>query len=300
MNFKRFAWGVLGYNIFVILWGALVRATGSGAGCGKHWPLCNGEVIPRSQSLETMIEFSHRLTSGIALLLVLILFFWARRKFETGRLERKWSAISLVLILIEALIGAGLVLLELVADNSSAARAFALGLHLANTFFLLASLSFVAWYADDTRKTILSKEPKSLGALTWLIVLVIILGITGAITALGDTIFPSESLAEGFQADLDPSSNFLIKLRILHPVLAILTSIFLVITSWKFVSNSSYDTERKVALFLTVIVICQVVFGFVNLILLVPVWTQIVHLLLADLVWIALAILWSMQKFAKG
>jgi len=145
MTFKRFAWGVLGYNIFVILWGALVRATGSGAGCGKHWPLCNGEVIPRAQSLETLIEFSHRLTSGLALILVLILFFWARRKFEKGQFERKWSGISLVLILIEALIGAGLVLLELVADNSSVARAFALGLHLANTFFLLAMLACHSW-----------------------------------------------------------------------------------------------------------------------------------------------------------
>ena len=75
----RFAWLLLACNIGVILWGAYVRASGSGAGCGSHWPLCNGEVIPRLPATATLIEYSHRLTSGAALLGVVALFVWTRR-----------------------------------------------------------------------------------------------------------------------------------------------------------------------------------------------------------------------------
>ena len=56
----RFAWFTVFYNVLVILWGALVRASGSGAGCGNHWPLCNGQVIPVSPGWHTVIEFTHR------------------------------------------------------------------------------------------------------------------------------------------------------------------------------------------------------------------------------------------------
>ena len=56
--FTRFAWAVLAANLAVVAWGAFVRATGSGAGCGQHWPPCNGAVVPRSPTAETAIEFS--------------------------------------------------------------------------------------------------------------------------------------------------------------------------------------------------------------------------------------------------
>src|SRR5262245_62215656 len=78
--FIRFAWLTLGITIVVIVWGAVVRATGSGAGCGSHWPLCNGVVVPRSPSMATLIELGHRLTSGLALLLVLGLVIGAWRQ----------------------------------------------------------------------------------------------------------------------------------------------------------------------------------------------------------------------------
>src|SRR5512146_1869905 len=90
-RFAKFSWGVLGYNVFVILFGAYVRATGSGAGCGAHWPLCNGVVIPHPQRIETIIEFTHRLTSGLTLVLVAALVIWAWRKYPKGSLLR-WSS----------------------------------------------------------------------------------------------------------------------------------------------------------------------------------------------------------------
>jgi heme A synthase len=95
----------------VILWGAFVRATGSGAGCGSHWPLCNGELVPRAPQVETVIEFIHRATSGLAFLLVLGLFVLAWRVYPKGDLVRRAAALSFLFIVTEALVGAGLVLL---------------------------------------------------------------------------------------------------------------------------------------------------------------------------------------------
>src|SRR5688572_19392438 len=116
MPFRRFAIITLGYNLLVIVWGAYVRASGSGAGCGKHWPLCNGVVVPESASTATMIEYAHRITSGLALVLVVVLAIWAFRVAPRGDRLRKAAVVSLVFIVTEALVGAGLVLLELVGE----------------------------------------------------------------------------------------------------------------------------------------------------------------------------------------
>ncbi|MFM9013605.1 MAG: COX15/CtaA family protein, partial [Gemmatimonadota bacterium] len=146
-RFARYGWAVLGFNLLVILWGAYVRASGSGAGCGAHWPLCNGVVIPRAPALETIIELTHRATSGIALLLVVGQLVWARR-VAPRRGALWWAAhAAMVLMLTEALVGAGLVLFEIVAENASLARAWWLAAHLLNTFGLLAMLGLVPWLA---------------------------------------------------------------------------------------------------------------------------------------------------------
>jgi len=134
-------------NLLVILWGAWVRASGSGAGCGNHWPLCNGEVIPLSPSMETLTELTHRLTSGLALLLVLAMLVLARRDFAPRHRVRRAAVAALVLIVVEALIGAGLVKFELVGDNDSMHRALTLGAHLVNTQFLLAAIALTGWWA---------------------------------------------------------------------------------------------------------------------------------------------------------
>ncbi len=73
------SWAALAYNVLVILWGAYVRISGSGAGCGAHWPLCDGQVIPRSFTLERVVEFSHRGSSGVSGLLALAVVAWLLR-----------------------------------------------------------------------------------------------------------------------------------------------------------------------------------------------------------------------------
>ena len=132
---------MLAWNVAVILWGAYVRATGSGAGCGAHWPLCNGEVVPRAPDTATLIEFSHRVTSGLALVLVFVLAVWIWRTMAAGHPARRAAIASLVFIVIEALLGAGLVLFRLVANDESLARAMVMPLHLANTMVLLLCLT---------------------------------------------------------------------------------------------------------------------------------------------------------------
>ena len=144
----RYAWLVLLYNLAVIAWGAYVRATGSGAGCGAHWPLCNGEVLVRPQTVEMLIEFSHRATSGLALISVVVMFFWAKRLSPPGHPVRLGANLSLGFMLSEAALGAGLVLFQLVADDASVARAFAVAAHLLNTFLLLAALTLSVFWAS--------------------------------------------------------------------------------------------------------------------------------------------------------
>src|SRR5664279_4937818 len=110
--FARFAWGVVAYNLAVVLWGAFVRATGSGAGCGNHWPLCNGTATPHSASAATIIEFTHRVTSGLDLALVALLVVWAFRRFPRQHPVRLGATLSALFLITEALVGAALVLLQ--------------------------------------------------------------------------------------------------------------------------------------------------------------------------------------------
>jgi cytochrome c oxidase assembly protein subunit 15 len=152
------------YTLAVIVWGAFVRITGSGAGCGDHWPLCNGEIIPRSPTLETVIEFTHRFTSGILLLLMVAWVFSVFRTFVKGhpaRLTVVWSAVFLV---IEALLGAGLVVFEMVADNPSVARGWWMAAHLANTFILLGWMVLTVWFGwerEPGRRVTFGRAPRT-------------------------------------------------------------------------------------------------------------------------------------------
>lgn len=288
---RRFAWLTLAYNLAVILWGAFVRATGSGAGCGAHWPLCNGQVIPRAASIETLIEFSHRFTSGLALIAVVVLFVWTRRALAAGHPARLGAALSLAFMLSEAAVGAGLVLFQLVADNASMARAMFMAVHLINTFFLLASLTLTAhWLSGGAPVRVSQHVPAALATLAGLIGLLLV-GTSGAIAALGDTLFPSASLSDALAADLSPSSHLLIRLRVLHPALAIVTALALAATAFRFPFASDDRRARKAALAVVTLALAQLVAGFVNVMLLAPVAMQLLHLLLADLLWIAFVIL---------
>lgn len=285
----RYAAGVLIYNIFVVLWGALVRATGSGAGCGSHWPLCNGEIIPRSPVAQTLIEFTHRVTSGVALASVLLLCIWAFRLFPGRHRVRRFAVLSLAFILIEALLGAGLVLLEYVAQNASIGRAFYLSAHLANTQVLLAMLALCAWFARPLadESNIARIVPRLAGALPVLM----IVSISGAIAALGDTLFPATSLAEGISQEMSSTAHILLRLRLLHPALAVCGAVYVLTVAFRIIKAKASRHASLLAWTALGLVIAEMIAGVVNVLLLAPVSLQIVHLLLADMLWVTAVLL---------
>lgn len=292
VQFTRAAWAVLVYNLAVIAWGAVVRATGSGAGCGSHWPLCNGETIPRAPSTATLIEFSHRATSGVALLSVVVLLVWALRAFERGHPARHAAIASMIFMVGEAAIGAGLVLFELVADNESMARALFMGTHLGNTFLLLAALALtVHWGAGGEPLRLRDAFSGTSRRLAWLYVgaflATLLVGASGAVAALGDTLYPAASHKEAFEQGLSPTSHALIRLRLYHPLIALAAGALLIGVG-AHARAVGPSAARRPATALVALVFIEVAAGGINVLLLAPVWMQIVHLLLADLLWITL------------
>jgi cytochrome c oxidase assembly protein subunit 15 len=285
----RVAWGALGLNLAVILWGAFVRASGSGAGCGAHWPLCNGEVVPHSPQVATLIELTHRVTSGLALVAVVWLVYLAFRERPRQRGLTRAAAASMVLILSEAALGAGLVLFRLVADDESTARALFMTAHLVNTLLLIAAIALTAHFASGGRPVSLRRAPGLTAAVTASLLALILAGASGAIAALGDTLYPAQGLAEAIARDLSPTSHLLLRLRVLHPVFAIGAGIVAIGVA-RFGVRARPVTGGRSILTIEILVAAQFAAGVVNVLLLAPVWMQIVHLLLADLVWIAVVL----------
>jgi heme A synthase len=281
---------VIAFNILVILWGAFVRATGSGAGCCQHWPLCDGEVLPRAPAAETLIEYSHRLSSGVAFILVLALLIMVFRNYERGHSARLGAGLSMVFITTEALIGAGLVLFELVAENESIVRGYSISVHLINTFLLLGSLTLTTLWISGRDRILLRGDGKSKWLLGIGLAGVLVIGVSGAIAALGDTLYPPQSIAEGLAQDLSPSAHVFVRLRIYHPAIAVIVGIYLLLMT---TIGGTQDLDNGLGWArgaLRGLVIIQLMAGVANVFLLAPVWMQILHLLLADMVWIVLVL----------
>ncbi|MBV9302317.1 MAG: COX15/CtaA family protein [Acidobacteriaceae bacterium] len=288
-RFSLLAWGVLAYNIPVILWGAYVRATFSGNGCGAHWPFCSGEIVPQNMSVPTSIEFTHRLMTGLDSIAVVVMCLWALRIFPRGHKVRLLASLSLVFLLVEAALGAGLVLFRFVARDQSAGRALYLSAHLTNTLLLLGALTATAWLSsrNQTRLEFAHLSRTAFAALP----VTVFIGITGAIAALGDTLFPASSLAAGMQEDFSSASNLLMRLRLVHPVIAVAGAAYLIWAGAGILKRVENGTARTAAARVLGLTIFQLAAGMVNLTLLAPIWMQLFHLFMADLVWIAVVLL---------
>jgi heme A synthase len=180
--------------------------------------------------------------------------------------------------------------LGLTADNASAARAVVGSIHLANTFVMLAAMTLTAWWASGGASLQLRRQ----GLLGWVFALgllgVLLVGASGAITALGDTLFPSESLAEGLQADFSPGAHFLIQLRVIHPILAVLVGVYSIVAGRLAAAWRPSVATRRLSWMLIALFGAQLLIGVVNVALLAPIFMQIIHLFMADLVWIALVL----------
>jgi cytochrome c oxidase assembly protein subunit 15 len=279
-----FAWATLGYFILVVLWGAVVRATDSGGGCGANWPLCNGDFFPHHPRLATLIEFTHRSTSGVCAFLTIALAVWTFARTSKGhkaRLAVLWSAFFLVM---EALLGAALVLRHWVEANVSTGRTIAQSIHFTNTLLLMGSLALTAWFLRE-EEAAMDQPWGSRFAAVLAIIATIAVGATGSLAALADTLFPSKSLIAALSADLAAGAPVLIRMRWLHPATALL-SLFAVVALLR-----SMSAWNRVARIVQALLVAQFVLGIGDVLLLAPTWLQIVHLLGADLYWVALVVL---------
>ena len=289
---RRFAWTVLAYFIAVILWGAVVRATGAGAGCGNHWPLCNGTVLQHSASANTMIEFTHRITSGISFFSAVGLLIWTFAATVRGHLARYGAGAAVFFTLVEAILGALLVKLGLTAQSQSPLRPWYLALHLANTLLLLAALALTAHMLSRRhgylRNTIRLIAP--IGSIAGLLA-VLVVGVTGSLAALGDTLFPASSLGAALAEDFSSSSGWLVRWRWTHPTIAFLASIFLIWILVRAAQRSAQWDNRGLSALVLILLAAQYVLGVLDVVILAPVWLQIAHLLGADVLWAALVVL---------
>jgi len=293
---RRFAWGVLVYFIAVILWGTLVRATGSGAGCGNHWPLCNGTMIQHSASVNTLIEFTHRITSGLSFFAVVGLLAWTFAGTVRGHLARAAAVASVAFTVIEALLGALLVKLGYTAQSQSPLRPAFLALHLANTLLLVAALTLTAHLLSRKRGFLRGSIHLSapFAAVAGILV-VMMVGVTGSLAALGDTLFPASSLGLALAQDFSPASGWLVRWRWVHPGIAFAASFFLI---WLLVraaqrkrQKEGYWDNRGLSALVLLLLAAVYTLGLLDVLLLAPVWVQVVHLLAADTLWAALVVL---------
>lgn len=357
------AWAALIYNVAVILWGAVVRITGAGAGCGDHWPLCDGQVVPLSYTAERVIEFSHRLSSGLSGVLAIVLFAAAfaapmrqalTRADLSGRVRlsfvaglvcaalmvlgavtasgalilvgaglgllalvawltallalrglgwrdtfRRWpvvfgAALSFGLILLEGVVGGVQVLLGLTADSTDPARGLVQGIHLANTFALLGALLLTALWASGRPALWWTGRRAAPGqARVWALwglglLLTLLTGTAGAVTALGDLLFapaPGTPL-DTVRRDFSAAATVIENLRVLHPVLALASSGYLLWMAARLRQLRPAAQVDRWAGWLGVMIAAQVAVGFLNVALRAPDWMQLIHLLLACIMWL--------------
>ena len=295
--FARFAWALLAYNVPVILWGAYVRISFSGDGCGAHWPFCSGQVLPPHMATSMAIEFAHRMTTVLDSIGTIALCAWSFLAFPRRHAVRFYAALSLIFLLVEALLGAGLVLLRYVAHDQSAGRAVYLSAHLTNTMLLLGALTITARLAGSGRLIagFTHLSPKLWGAL----LVTVFVSITGAVTALGDTLFPASSLTAGLQQDWASTSSLLLRLRVVHPAIAIAGAAYLIWVAIAFMRQDDEPEARSAGARVLSVTLFQVAVGAINVTLLAPVWIQLFHLLMADVLWIVV-VLMAMEATGQG
>jgi heme o synthase len=282
----QFAWTILIYNLAVVAWGGWVRVSFSGDGCGDHWPLCDGKFLPAAGNIKQIVEYSHRISSGLVLPLVGILLYLVFKNFPKGHVARKAAFASVAFTITEALIGMILVLFKQVAHNDSPYRAANMSLHLCNTFLLLGSIALTALIVGGNIK---SPTFRGQGAVPYLLGIgaaaLIALGISGSVSALGHALKP---VPDVLKAAAEPASHWMVKLQPLHPLIAISVGLYLLLASGLLMHlRPSPEVKVGVQRLMSVYAL-QMALGLLNITLKAPNWLQIVHLVLADLLFVTL------------
>jgi len=284
--YRRFAWSVVVFTVGVIVSGDLVQATESGAGCGESWPHCDGSLIPSIGDAHTAIEFTHRIATTALSFGFLGLLFGAWRVY--GRDHPVWRAAvwAGVFLLVEILLGAVLVLFGWVEDDASWGRVIADVLHVVNTFVLVGTTIFVAWFAAGGQTFRIDRSRRTDRLLLGAGLAVVLIAITGTVNSLADTL----ALSDAVEIDKTPIAAILVSVRGIHPALAVLGggAIFFVMIQ---LSDVASGTALKMLIAVQLVIAAQFIVGVLNIALLTPLETQIIHLVLADTLWILLLLL---------
>lgn len=284
---RRYAWFVLAFSVLVVVWGGFVRASLSGDGCGDSWPLCHGKLVPWGAPLKTIVEVVHRQTSGLAFLLVLGLLIATFRTFPRGHIARKGAVGSMVFIVTASLIGAALVIFGWVVDDRSLGRAVVFPFHVMNTFFLLGFLTLTALWIGGVPAPRL-KTPDRLGLYALLLLAtLVIMGMSGAFSALGGTLSPTRGLTPEILQSQDPVVRAVATLKALHPVIAVIGTLVLLATAAKLVRARPSPRTRRIANALVGLVVVEILLGVMTIVFRASIPLALAHLLVADLMWVA-------------
>ncbi len=282
---QRWAWATLAFFVIVVLEGAVVRATSSGAGCGAHWPLCNNEIIPHHPKLATIIEFTHRSLTGVSTAMFALLIGWTFYATPPRHPARRSAVLAGLLLLSEGALGAILVLRHLVENNTSTARVVMQSVHFTNTLLLLAATAATAVLLGSHTHT--SADARTRRAATLAIAATILTGATGSLAALADTLFPSPDLRSALSADFASTSPLLIRMRWMHPAASGLATV----ATFALILYLSRSGQRTTARLLLLNLALQFIIGIGDVLLLAPTWIQVLHLLSADVFWITLVVI---------
>ncbi len=305
-RFPVFAWIVLGFTILVIISGDIVQATESGAGCGETWPRCDGSLIPTISDLQTGVEFTHRMVTAILGFgyIAVVIGAWRRRGWsdESGALAtvgrlltpagftdayRRSSALwrvtvwAVVFFVIEVILGAMLVVFGWVESDASIGRVIVDSVHLVNTFAMVLTLTLVVFHASGGGALRLDRSRFSHQLLLAGAGIITLIGITGAINSLADALYFSEDVI----VEETPIASILVTIRGIHPVVAIGggIAVFLIV---RYLATGQGAGVRPYALAIQGIVWAQFIIGFLNIALLTPLESQVLHLLTAHVMWV--------------
>ncbi len=276
-KFKSYLIFLWVYSILVVIWGAWVRISKSGDGCGTSWPLCNNAIIPDTSNAQALIEFTHRISTALYGILVLLLVVWTFKIFPKKHSIRRVVLFILSFTILEALIGAQLVLLGLVGDHTGFDRIIVMSLHQVVSILLTGSVAR-AYYLTNSK---VIKTYKLIEVAKFMFLLLV---ATGGIAALSNTVFPSSSILEGLVSDINPESHILLKLRVIHPILALSTALAFV-----FVIIKLHKKNKQYSMQLATFFLIGILIGIITLITLSPTVMKFVHLAMAHIIWAVFA-----------
>ena len=222
--------------------------------------------------------------SGICTFLVVALLAGTFFGTERGHRARKSVLWAAGLLVSEAFFGAVLVLRHYVENNVSVGRVVMQSIHFTNTMLLLAALGLTAWFLGQTRivapgVSLTRLKPAAILA----VVATIVVGATGSLAALADTLFPAVSLRAALGEDFAASSPLLVRMRWVHPAATLVGFVCVLMLA--------LGLRTRFSKIVIVLLLGQALLGVVDVLLLAPTWMQVVHLLGADIYWIALVAL---------